>query len=449
VTYNSGVLCQMRSASEDSAAHKPMLLLAVVFCGLLTSYYYAFLLLPSLLAQSNMGPNLYPVWYASRVVLFEHQDPYSAAVTREIQQVMYGESVKEGTEIFNEHRFAYPLLAIFLFAPIAWLPFRDAQALVLVLSLVITALVTQVWIPRRTRPATQFLCIILVLAAPPIAWAVQLRQPSLLFAALLAACVAAIRNGRLTVAGVLGAMATAKPQLAIAVLTPLVVWALSDWWSRKRFVISLTLTECALLAASEWMCPGWLPRWLSTIRAYAGYAGAKPLIHLLPGRCLPTIAGVLLLLAVLVASWKWRNADPQLAIGFSVAAFSVLLPFQIYNQIMLAPAVFWIAFRGVAHGGTLLSVLRGWMLGLLYAEWGATALLAAVHLIDPRTTGSLWALPFALAWVFQLVLLVGMITTLLTRRCAVAATVMESRPEASPGLLAMPLQRCGELRQVR
>ena len=435
---------QMSSTGKLMATSRAVLAALVIFC-FLGSYYYAFRVLPSSTTQSAIGPNLYPVWYASRVVLLDHQDPYSPAVTERIQQVMYGDRVNRVDGRFNEQRFAYPLFTVLLFAPFAILRFPDAQALVLVLSAAATAASTLVWLPRCVPLPAKLASMILVLAAPTVAWALQLRQLTLLFVALLALTVAAVRKDQLTLAGALGAVTLAKPQLAIAVLIPLIVWAFSDWWRRKRFVISFALAGCALLASSEGLCPGWLPHWVATIRAYTGYAGAQSLIRLLPGRNLPVLGAGLLLLAVLVVSWKWRNSDPQLAIGFSVAAFSVLLPFQVYNQIMLAPAVFWIVLRSGERGGKLLSRLRACMLMLLCAEWGTAALLAVAHAISRRAIGSLWALPFIPAWVLLLVVLACMIAIACARPKQSDSRLERPRQDLNPQLHSLAL---GQARRV-
>ncbi len=54
-------------------------LLIIASLCLACSSYYAFVIVPPAAALSGPGivPDLYPVWYASRVALFHHQDPYS------------------------------------------------------------------------------------------------------------------------------------------------------------------------------------------------------------------------------------------------------------------------------------------------------------------------------------------------------------------------------------
>lgn len=64
-------------------------------------------------------------WLGTRVALFEHGDPYSPAVVPRIQVLYYGHVLQPD----DPHRprdpqgFFYPLYSIWLFAPLALLPF--------------------------------------------------------------------------------------------------------------------------------------------------------------------------------------------------------------------------------------------------------------------------------------------------------------------------------------
>src|SRR5664279_1625489 len=42
---------------------------------------------------------------------------------------------------------------------------------------------------------------------------------------------------------------------------------------------------------------------------------------------------------------QWRDSDLLFAIGFSVAAFQLMFPFQIYNEVPLLPAVLWLLLQ--------------------------------------------------------------------------------------------------------
>ncbi len=378
-------------------------LLVIASLCLACSSYYAFVIVPPAAALSGPGivPDLYPVWYASRVALFQHQNPYSPEVTRQIQSAMYQGRLASQ----NEQRFAYPLFAVLLFAPFAVLPFAAAQSCFLALSVLLTMWSVLAWLNNSIPPIAAVVCVILVTASFPVMLGLELGQPTMLVAAVLAATVTCLRGGRLVAAGVLGAVATVKPQLAIGVLLPLLFWSVSDWRKRKPFLLSLWWTMVGLLGVAECLSRGWLLHWLATIRAYSHYAGAQPLIRMLPGSRLPVLAGALLIGAAFAASWKWRASDPLLALGFSISVFQVLLPFQLYNEVMLIPAVLWAFIRRSKQTATLPSLLRWSVWGLLGTGWLSTCVVCVAHLINPLSIAKVWSLPIVIAWVFPIAVL--------------------------------------------
>ena len=401
-----GAAYRMRPVRRAERAQTSIGLLVLAFFCLVFSCYYAFMIVPPAAALRGPGivPDLYPAWYASRMVLLHHQDPYSPDVTGRIQSAMYAGKLASR----NEQRFAYPIFAVLLFAPFAALSFAAAQACFLALSVALTVWSVFAWLGRSTPPMQTAICAILVMSAFPVMLGLELRQPTMLVAALLAATVACLRSGQLSFAGVLAALTTVKPQLAIGVLLPLLLWSISDWRRRKIFPFSLGLTMAGLLSISEFLSHGWLLHWLTTIQAYAHYAGAKPLICVLPGSRLPMLAGALLIAAAVAASWKWRRADPVLAIGFSVSVFQVLLPLQLYNEVMLLPAVLWTFVQASRQTSNLHTLLRWSVWGLLGAGWLTTCLICVARLISPPSIDTLWSLPMVLAWLFPFALLAHM-----------------------------------------
>jgi hypothetical protein len=70
--------------------------------------------------------DLYPRWLGAREVLLHNRDPYSAAVTREIQLGFYGRQIDPNnpSDPKDQVAFAYPLYVIFLFWPTTALPFH-------------------------------------------------------------------------------------------------------------------------------------------------------------------------------------------------------------------------------------------------------------------------------------------------------------------------------------
>ena len=69
-----------------------------------------------------------------------------------------------------------------------------------------------------------------------MAFALQIRQPTLLLFGLAVASMALLRSGRWALAGVVAALSTGKPQVAFGLLLPMMIWTLAGWRERKKFV---------------------------------------------------------------------------------------------------------------------------------------------------------------------------------------------------------------------
>jgi hypothetical protein len=389
------------SAMDPRVFRRRIYLLLSAVVSLLATWYFAFAIAPSALVASGpaVPADLYPAWYASRQVLFHHGDPYSPEVTRQIQVAIFGDAAA-ASEVRNQQRFAYPLYSVVLFVPFALLPFPVAQAVAFALFLVLTICSVFWWLPRATAAIVKLTAVTFLLASYPIVLGLQLRQPTVLIAALLAAVVFCLRSKRLVLAGVLAALSTAKPQLAVAILLPLLIWTLVQWRERKLFAISFALCEAALLAASELMLRGWLIRWWQTLHAYVQYAGARPrLLFLLSPRA-GWLASALLAIAVVWISWKWRDSDLLFAIGFSVAAFQLIFPFQIYNEVLLLPAILWLALRSGEYQrkGQLFTLLPACIWIVLGAGFISTLALSIAHFIRPGSAARLIAFPMSSVW---------------------------------------------------
>jgi hypothetical protein len=117
------------------------------------------------------------------------------------------------------------------------------------------------------------------------------------------------------------------------------------------------------------------------------------------------LVAALLIAAALAAGWKWRNADPLLAIGFSVCVFQVLMPFQLYNEVMLIPAVLWALVKSSTQTGQPQRLLRFALWALLSAGWLSTSAICMAHLINAPSIARIWSLPIVITWIFPIALL--------------------------------------------
>jgi Glycosyltransferase family 87 len=304
---------------------------------------------------------------------------------------MYGGTALAGQ---IDQQCAYPAFAAFPLAPLALLPFKTAQFVAFAAFLILTPMSAVWW--RGWRSNT-FLSVLLVLSAYPVIVALQLRQPTLLFFSLISACAASVRS-RPIIAGVLLALATAKPQLAIAACVPLLFWAIAKWRERRQFVWSFLVTEAALLAAATLLVPKWLPEWLAALSIYAHYNN-KPLVIMFFGSTAG--AGIFLVVAAaaVFVGWKWRE-DPMFSVSFSIAALFLIVPFQVYNTVILLAPIFWLESHvdEVRSFGGIHQVLLAAVWMDLAQGFATVAALGAVGLLAPVTAAKYWRIPLVFTY---------------------------------------------------
>lgn len=276
--------------------------------------------------------DLYPSWHAARLVFIEHRSPYSEEAALAIQRGIYGRTVAEGgTPMRDEQRFAYPLFALFPIAPLALVSFATAQKAAFGVCVALVLATTWLWLKVmgvRGTPAIYAL----TLTAFPVALGIILRQPTVLYLFLLALAAYAAKQERHVLAGIAMGFAAAKPQLALAVMIPLCFWMMADWQRRKRVAVAFTVTLALLASAASVLQPGWLGEWLYTLAAYRTYANSTSPLG---------VAGVVVAVVLVLLLWRVR-VDLDFALAVSAAGVYCLIPFQTYNEALLAPAMFWI-----------------------------------------------------------------------------------------------------------
>jgi len=334
--------------------------LAILFAGSMWFYVQEVLVPHQVADASAQGrprgnlSDLYPRWLGARAMLLQHRDPYSAEVTSEIQAGYYGRPLdpNRAADPRDQQGFAYPVYVVFLLAPTIRLPFPLVQAGFLWLLVLLALASVWLWLRVvRWRPSATVTAILVVLTfgSFPVVQGIKLQQLSLVVSAMIAASAAALVAGHLAIAGFLLALATIKPQLALPVAAWLVLWAMSDWRQRGRFVWSLGLTMAVLLAASEFLLPGWMGRFREAVAAYRQYTGgAGSLLEVLATPTLGKGLAYLTVIALAITGWFVRRA-PNNSAAFStmlalvLAVTLVIVPtFAPYNQVLLLPAVFLI-----------------------------------------------------------------------------------------------------------
>lgn len=326
--------------------------------------------------------------------MFAHGDPYSPQVTRRIQLAVYGGEVGAGTN-FDQQRFAYPVFSAFLFWPLAALPLVVAERLASFLFAMLSAASVYWWAGKITIRFWAFVTLLFG-ASFPLVFGLYGLQPTLPVAGILAAAYAAARSNRLGLCGVLLAFSASKPQLAICVALPVAAWAFADLRRRKKLLFSLVCCTCAMTAACEYFTPGWFGRWLGVLRAYGHYTGAKPLLFDLMGSYIGTGAFAVILVAAIAIIWICRE-DLAFSTACSIAAFSLLIPFEHYNGVMLLAPVLWIAAHRESFAEGTASLLYAAVAIALCEQWLSTVALTLLHLFNPELASALWGVPLSLS----------------------------------------------------
>jgi hypothetical protein len=351
--------------------------------------------------------DLYPRWLGARELLLHGRNPYSPEVTREIQLGYYGRALDPQLpgDPKDQQGFAYPAYIVFLLAPTVHLQFETVQTGFrwLLAGLVMASVLLWLRVLRwRASFPTALIFIVLTLGWLPTVQGIKLQQLSLLVAGLLAACGACLSGGWFFCAGALLALATIKPQLAWPLVLWLLVWAGSDWRSRRRLIFGFGLVMLLLLGGAQLLLPGWLRMFLEAIGQYHRYTQNHSVLVWLFG----SITGRILEVAsvVLGAACLWpmrREPADSAAFGRTVALVMaltvVVVPmFAPYNQALLAPAILGLLWSASSRAAVLpaIRLARGIGCILLAWPWIASAGLSLIFLwLTPALRQKIWSLP--------------------------------------------------------
>jgi hypothetical protein len=362
----------------------------------------------------SFGNDLYQIWITTREWLNHGRDPYAPDVTRKIQTGLYGRALDPHRphEPLDQRAFPYPVYVDLLFWPGAQISFRIVRIIATCLLLLFTIASVIFWLRAlnwRLQPTWIACTLLLTLGSYATLEGLFAAQLGLLIAFLLSAALYAIRQNHFLIAGILMALATMKPQVSSLVLLYLLVW--TGFHKRHSFHIGFFSTLALLFVVSFFRLPLWFESWIRTVLAYRHYNPPPIAIQILGsifglnGTGPAALAITLTAVAVAcVFGWRNRSADAGswnfwLTFNGLLAVTAVfVLPGQaVYDQLILLPAVLWLAqhrhhFRTAGPVATLLLVLGG---VLLCWSWFASLLLLALR---PFLSDSV----FYGTWVFAL-----------------------------------------------
>jgi hypothetical protein len=363
---------------------------------LVASWYYAINLTPQLTAgrRQSVSAEMYPLWNGSRAVL-HHVDPYSDDVTRESEMAMYGPRAESLVRNHREltERFVYPVYAAVTMAPLALLSFHAANVIAFYLFAAL-AILSVGWL-REKWDRTTWLYVTIFFSTFPLGYDLLSRQPTLLFFGLVIVSLSLFRSNYPIAGGILAALSSTKPQVALPILLPILIWSAGERRRSKRFVASCCASLLVLLAWSSVLVPGWIPRWLAAMRSYSQYVPNPSIAVSVFGPRLGLVVSGLLLIALV--GWLWLHPESSLwlRISLSVLIFQLLVPYATYNAVLLLIPSIWLADNSelaAAHGlpmafvrVSLIGVLACGVVGALLFHTTGMGILIAWQLPEVMT----------------------------------------------------------------
>ena len=347
----------------------PLLILALALIGGASmTYYHLGFFIPrsiSVRAANNLGGgksfgnDFYQVWLACRQWLQERRDPYSPAMTREIQIGLYGRPLDRGRagDPKDQRMFPYPFFAEILFWPTALLPFAFVRVAVLCLLIPLTAATVMLWIHALSWQldwARLTVVLLLALCSYPALEGFYAGQVGLLVGFLFAASIFFLRQGRFMQSGVLLGLTVIKPQVTVLAILYLLVWAVNDWRRRGRFCIGFFTTVFFLVGAALIVWPHWISSWFHVLVLYHGYTGATLVQELLTtplgarASGVPTLVTTAAIMGVSgLLIWRNRAATTDsvkfwrtLGILLSITVIALLPGQAVYDHGILLPGIF-------------------------------------------------------------------------------------------------------------
>jgi Glycosyltransferase family 87 len=351
--------------------------------------------------------DLYPRWLGTRELLLHGRDPYSPEMAREIQTGFYGRPLDpaRAEDPKDEQRFAYPVYVAFLLAPTIHLPFDLVQTAFLWLLVVLSGASVLLWLDfLHWRPSSSGIAIavLLTLGSFPVVQGVKLQQLSLLVGFLVALAFALLARGHLYTAGVLMAVAMIKPQLVIPIAGFLFLWSAFSWRKRRAWVLGFGLTMVVLLGASEWLLPGWIPRFRDGAVAYRAYAASSGVLDMLASPTGGKLLTVLLVLVVFALCWRScrfteTQSEFQQMTALVLTATVVIIPMIVpYNQVLLLPSILLVAREWSALWPRSLVTRALSIAACVLIAWpwlATTALTLLFVMIPPEQVQRGWGIP--------------------------------------------------------
>ena len=223
---------------------------------------------------SQRAGDFFIPFYATHALVVDGRDPYSEAVTRDIQIALRGAPFPPDVE--DRLSFNYPLYTSLYMLPLLPLDYSLAEAIWNVLNqfgmfaLIWVLLRLVGWqaknmIQRQIPYLFGFLCY-------PFIYTIAYGQYTIISLLFAASGALLFRSQRYGLGGVLIGLAMFKPQIGLLLVVCLCAWFLFGWRERWRGVAAIGGVGLVLLVAPMLWQPDWLWRW----QAQAAYRRIHP-----------------------------------------------------------------------------------------------------------------------------------------------------------------------------
>lgn len=411
-----------------------LLLTATLTAGM--AYYYFGIFLPcsqAVMASWDLGGgyefagDVYPIWLTGRELIHHHTNPYTPSMTARIQAGLYGRPLDphRGTDPLPNYRaFSYPLYTDVLLVPLLPLSFPMVRLLLALLLPLLTGVSLVLWSKAVGVPLSRIgtvIALAMTLLSYPVLEGLYAEQPAMLVGFLLAGGIFAITRGSYRTGGVLVALASIKPQVSGPVTAWLILWTVIDWKQRKNFVIGLVASLAFLLAASQFLLPGWHRYWYHALVDYRAYT-LPPLAEYVLGKFPGHVVELVLLLVTVIMAARALQSRPDnttfnLALCVLLIATVIVLPTggAVYDQVVTLPAFLWLWGQRatILSSGRSVRLLALLLIFVLSWQWITATLVAVAALASlswARSTPALLlpvrmasSLPFVLFAVLALI----------------------------------------------
>jgi hypothetical protein len=332
--------------------------------------------------------DLYARWLGTRELLLHGRDPYSPAITREIQIGFYGRPLDphKKSDPPAKESFVYPVWVVFLMVPTMTQPFGVVVGIFRWLLVSCIAVSVPLWMYAtgfRLKPAIVIAGMLLSLSSLPAIVEYYQQNLTALLLFFVAAATACVVGNWFALGGFLLALATMKPDTCGLLVIWFLVWAFSNWRDRQRLIWSFAVTMAVLLVMSEIVLPHWVIRFIDAVREYPTYGTSPNVVQLVFPFFLGTLFSYLLLVLLFVLWYRWRTADATtLQFRWSLAwtcivTLAIIPKHAAYNQLLLIPPLLMLLsqFRDF-RGGIILRAFASTPFACLVLQWSAAAILS-------------------------------------------------------------------------